>query len=172
VLPAPGRFILPSVLCRHILSEPFGRKEKQHMNQKLVVYFSATGTTRRAAKKVASQQDADLYEITPEVLYTGADLDWTNKKSRSTIEMADKDSRPKLAGQPADIASYSEIWLGFPIWWGVAPHIINTFLELYDFTGKTIHPFATSGGSGYGKSSESLKMSARGAEFEAGVMVR
>ena len=148
------------------------RKGEKKMSKKLVAFFSASGVTGQAAEKIAKQQGADLYEIEPEVPYSDADLDWTNKKSRSTIEMNDRTSRPELGGKTADIAAYDEIWIGFPIWWGVAPHIVNSFLEAYDFTGKTIHPFATSGGSGYGRSSDSLQESAPGATWEAGRMVR
>ena len=127
------------------------------MSKTLVAYFSASGTTAKVAEMLAKAANADIYEIKPAVLYTRADLDWMNKKSRSSVEMSDKSSRPKLADKSADIAGHDTILLGFPIWWYVAPTIINTFLESYDFSGKKIVLFATSGGSGFGKTVESLK---------------
>lgn len=127
------------------------------MSKTLVAYFSASGTTAKAAEALAKAANADIYEIKPAVPYTRADLDWTNKKSRSSVEMSDKSSRPELADKGADIAGYDTVLLGFPIWWYVAPTIINTFLESYDFSGKKIVLFATSGGSGFGKTVESLK---------------
>lgn len=125
----------------------------------LVAYFSASGVTARAAKTLAEAAGADLYEIKPKTPYTKADLNWMDKNARSSIEMKDPSSRPELADENADIASYDVIFLGFPIWWYVAPTIINTFLEAYDFSGKTIILFATSGGSGLGKTVEKLKPS-------------
>ncbi|HJC42939.1 MAG TPA: NAD(P)H-dependent oxidoreductase, partial [Candidatus Mediterraneibacter gallistercoris] len=121
------------------------------MSKTLVAYFSASGVTARVAKNLAGAADADLYEIRPAVPYTSADLNWMDKSSRSSVEMKDKSSRPELADTDADIASYDRIFVGFPIWWYTAPTIINTFLESYDFSGKTIILFATSGGSGLGK---------------------
>ena len=138
------------------------------MSKVLVAYFSASGTTAKAAKNLAEAAGADLYEIRPAVPYTRADLDWMNKKSRSSVEMNDKSFRPPLADKSADIAAYDTILLGFPIWWYVAPTIINTFLESYDFTGKTIILFATSGGSGFGKTAAGLKDSAPGAVIREG----
>ena len=124
----------------------------------LVTYFSASGVTRNAAKQLADIIGADLYEITPETLYTEADLDWTNKQSRSSVEMADKASRPAIkGGGKVDLANYDVIFVGFPIWWYTAPTIINTFIEANDFAGKTIVPFATSGGSNITKSCEDLQ---------------
>lgn len=124
----------------------------------LVTYFSASGVTRNAAKQLADIIGADLYEITPETLYTEADLDWTNKQSRSSVEMADKTSRPAIKdGGKVNLANYDVVFVGFPIWWYTAPTIINTFIEANDFTGKTIVPFATSGGSNITKSCEDLK---------------
>lgn len=119
--------------------------------KKLVVYFSCTGITKHVAEKIAKAAGADLFEIQPEVAYTKADLDWTDKKSRSTIEMQDPSSRPAIASKIQDMEAYETIFIGFPIWWYVAPTIINTFLESYDFAGKTIIPFCTSGGSAPGK---------------------
>lgn len=127
------------------------------MSKKLVAYFSASGVTAKAAGKLAKAADADLFEIKPVQPYTRADLDWMNKKSRSSIEMADKSSRPEIAEKVSNMADYDVIFVGFPIWWYVAPTIINTFLEQYDLSGKTIVLFATSGGSGFGKTVENLK---------------
>lgn len=138
------------------------------MSKTLVAYFSASGTTQRAADKLAKAAGADLYEIRPAVPYTRADLDWMDKKSRSTLEMKDPSFRPELADKDADIASYDRIFLGFPIWWYVAPTLINTFLESYDFTRKEIVLFATSGGSGFGKTVQALEPSCPGAVIKEG----
>jgi len=141
------------------------------MSKKLVAYFSASGVTKRAAEKIAAEEGADLYEIKPAEVYTNADLDWMDKQSRSTVEMKDESSRPELAAVDCNVADYDEIWVGFPIWWYTAPHIILTFLESYDFSGKTIHPFATSGGSGFGKTCDVLRKSAPGADVLPGKMI-
>lgn len=133
--------------------------EVQKMSKKLVAFFSASGVTANAAKILAEAAGADIYEIKPEVPYTKADLDWMDKSSRSTIEMQDKSSRPAIADKNADISAYDTIFVGFPIWWYIAPTIINTFLESYDFSGKTIILFATSGGSGFGKTVDNLSCS-------------
>lgn len=127
------------------------------MTKVLVAYFSASNVTAKAAKKVADILAADLFEIKPAVPYTKADLNWMNKKSRSSVEMADKSSRPEIAEKIENMADYDTIILGFPIWWYVAPTIINTFLEQYDFAGKKIVLFATSGGSGFGNTLAGLK---------------
>lgn len=127
------------------------------MSRKLVAYFSATGTTRRAAEGLAAALDAELYEILPETPYTAADLDWRNQNSRSSIEMRDRSSRPALADSNVDIGDFDVIFVGFPIWWYVAPTIINAFLESHDFSGKRIVLFATSGGSGFGDTLAGLK---------------
>ena len=134
----------------------------------LVAYFSASGTTAKAAKVLAKAADADLYEIKPAIPYTRADLNWMDKGSLSSVEMSDKHSRPALADTDAPIAGHDVIFLGFPIWWYVVPTIVNTFLESYDFTGKTIILFATSGGSGLGKSAVSLRASVPGARIVDG----
>lgn len=134
----------------------------------LVAYFSATGITAKAAKALASAVDANLYEIKPAVPYSSADLNWMDKSSRSSVEMKDPHSRPALADTDAPVADYDVIFLGFPVWWYVAPTILNTFLEAYDFTGKTIVLFATSGGSGLGKSAAGLQSSAPGAKIMDG----
>ena len=127
------------------------------MSKKLVAYFSASGVTESVAKMLAEAAGADLDEIKPKVPYTKADLNWMDKNARSTVEMNDKSSRPALADDDAKVADYDVVFLGFPIWWYVAPTIINTFLEKYDFAGKTIILFATSGSSGFGKTLENLK---------------
>lgn len=129
------------------------------MEKTLVAYFSASGTTARAAKELAQAAGADLYEIKPAVPYTKDDLNWMDKQSRSSVEMADKSSRPAIADRDAEISQYDTIFLGFPIWWYVAPTIVNSFLESYDFSGKRIILFATSGGSGFGKTVAGLKSS-------------
>ena len=145
-------------------------KEEFDMNQALVAYFSATGTTETAAKALAAAAGAELYAIRPAVPYTNADLNWMDKGSRSSVEMRDKHSRPALADSDAPVARCDVIFLGFPIWWYVASTIINTFLERYDFSGKTIVLFATSGGSGLGKSAAGLRDSAPGAKIVDGRM--
>lgn len=127
------------------------------MSQKLVVYFSASGKTRKKAEVLADTIGADIYEIVPEKLYSKADLIWLNPISRSSIEMRDKSSRPAIKDNPLDIAAYDVIYLGFPIWWYIAPTIVNTFLEKYDFANKKIILFATSGSSGFGDTVKYLK---------------
>ena len=129
------------------------------MSKKLVAYFSASGVTAAVADRLAKAAGADIYEIKPETPYTAADLDWTNKSSRSSVEMSNKSLRPAISGAPCSTNQYDVIFLGFPIWWYVAPTIINTFLESHDFSGKTIVLFATSGGSGFGKTVSELKCS-------------
>lgn len=135
------------------------------MSRKLVAYFSASGVTAKVAEKLSEAIGADLYAIEPEVPYTKADLDWMDKKSRSTIEMNNLASRPAIAGKRDNMNDYDTVFVGFPIWWYVAPTIINTFLESYDLTGKTIIPFATSGGSDMGKTNEKLLPSCKGAKL-------
>lgn len=135
------------------------------MSRKLVAYFSASGVTAKVAERLSEAIGADLYAIEPEVPYTKADLDWVDKKSRSTIEMNNPASRPAIAGKRDNMNDYDTVFVGFPIWWYVAPTIINTFLESYDLTGKTIIPFATSGGSDMGKTNEKLLPSCKGAKL-------
>ena len=130
------------------------------MSNKLVAYFSASGATAEVAKKLAEAAGADLYEIKPAVPYTSADLNWNNSRSRSSVEMREKSSRPEIADKSAKVEGHDVIFLGFPIWWYVAPTIVNTFLEAYDFAGKKIILFATSGGSGFGKAVAGLQPSA------------
>ena len=140
-------------------------KMNNNGNKTLVAYFSATGTTMEAATKLAKAIHADLHEIVPEAPYTSADLNWNNKNSRSSVEMADKSSRPAIANRVENMAQYDTVYVGFPIWWYIAPTIINTFLEQYDMTGKTIVPFFTSGGSGAGETLKYLKPSAPDANW-------
>lgn len=138
------------------------------MSRKLVAYFSASGVTAKVAETLAEAIGADIFEIEPKVPYTKADLDWTNRQSRSSIEMNDPASRPAIAGVRDNMADYDTLFVGFPIWWYVAPTIINTFLESHDLTGKTIIPFATSGGSGMDKTNEKLLPSCAGAKLIEG----
>ncbi len=134
-----------------------GAQNSQSMNKILVAYFSATGTTERAAEKVASATGGELYEITPAKAYTSADLNWNDKQSRSTKEMNDPKSRPAMKGSKDNIADYDVVFIGYPIWWDLAPRIINTFIESHNLQGKTVIPFATSGGSSITGSAAALK---------------
>ncbi len=127
------------------------------MCRKLVAYFSASGVTRAAAKALAEAAGADLYEIKPELPYSDADLNWRDNNSRSTIEFNNPSSRPPIANSVDNMDEYDAVFVGFPIWWYIAPRIIETFLESYDFSGKTVVPFATSGSSGMGKTDEVLR---------------
>lgn len=129
------------------------------MAKKLVTYFSASGRTKKVAQKLAELAGADIYEIKPLVPYTKKDLNWLNRKSRSSVEMSDKSSRPEIVDDEAPIKDADVIYVGFPIWWYVAPTIVNTFLEKYDFSGKKIVLFATSGSSGWGETAAALKVS-------------
>lgn len=138
------------------------------MKKALVTYFSATGNTAKAAKTLAEAAGADIYEIKPAVPYTKEDLNWQDKQSRSSTEMSDKSSRPKLADKDANIADYDVVFVGFPVWWYIAPTIINSFLESYNFCGKKIVLFATSGSSGFGRAVEFLEPSAPGATIIEG----
>jgi flavodoxin len=151
-----------------LLATPGHAQTTQDMNnnsKKLVAYFSATGTTMEAAARLARVAHADLHEIVPEVPYTPADLNWRDKSSRSSVEMQDKSSRPAIASKVQHMEQYDTVFVGYPIWWYVAPTIINTFLEMYDFSGKTVIPFFTSGGSGAGETMRYLKPSAPGAHW-------
>ena len=143
-------------------------KEVNEMSKILVVYFSASGVTKKVAEKLAFVANADIHEIKPIVPYTKADLNWMDKKSRSSVEMNDKTFRPEIVKEDLNLSSYDTILLGFPIWWYVAPTIINTFLENYDLSGKRIVLFATSGGSGFGNTIKELKPSAADAEIVEG----
>lgn len=141
------------------------------MSKKLVAYFSASGTTKEAAERLAKAAGADLFEIKPAIPYTSADLNWMDKESRSSVEMNDPDSRPEIAETMPNMADYDTVFIGFPIWWYVAPHIIHTFLESCDFSGKTLVPFATSGGSGMGKTVDELRKLCPNADWKAGKLV-
>ena len=141
------------------------------MSKVLVTYFSASGVTAKTANKLAKEVDGDLFEIEPKEKYTSADLNWMDKKSRSSVEMNDKKFRPEIVKADIDMSAYDTVILGFPIWWYVAPTIVNTFLESYDFTGKKIVLFATSGGSGFGNTVKELKPSAPGAEIVEGKLL-
>ena len=138
------------------------------MSKKLVAYSSASGVTKRYAEKLANVTGADLFEIKPSVPYTSADLNWQNSNSRSSVEMKNPDSRPEIAEKLSDMDSYDTVFVGFPIWWYVAPTIIDTFLESYDFSGKTVIPFATSGGSGMGKTADVLRIICPAADIKDG----
>ena len=138
------------------------------MSKILVAYFSASGVTKKVAEKLAALVNADIHEIKPKVPYTKADLNWMDKKSRSSVEMNDKTFRPEIVKEDLNLSSYDTILLGFPIWWYVAPTIINTFLENYDFSGKRIVLFATSCGSGFGNTIKELKPSVADAEIVEG----
>jgi flavodoxin len=131
--------------------------KENNMKKTLVAYFSATGNTKAAAERLAKETNADLYEIAPEQPYTAADLDWTNKQSRSSLEMKDKSSRPAIKGSCANIADYDTVWIGFPVWWYTAPTIVNTFIEAHDLSSKVLNVFATSGGSDVKGSATDLK---------------
>ena len=138
------------------------------MKKTLVAYFSASGVTAKVAEKLAGSIGADLFEIVPEKLYTKADLDWMDKKSRSTVEMNDRASRPAISSKVENMAAYDVVFVGFPVWWYREPSIIDTFIEAYDFSGKTVVPFATSGGSGLGDSAKNLQELASGAAVKEG----
>ena len=138
------------------------------MKKTLVVYFSASGVTAALAERLAAAIGADLFEIKPEEPYTAADLDWRDKQSRSSVEMNDRSARPAVAASVEDMASYETVFVGFPIWWYREPSIIDTFMESYDFSGKTVVPFATSGSSGIGDSPANIQALAPGAEVAPG----
>lgn len=138
------------------------------MTKVLVAYFSASGVTKKLAGKLAEATGGDLFEIVPEEIYTKEDLNWMNPKSRSSVEMKDRSCRPAIALKVEDMASYDAVFIGFPVWWYREPSIIDTFAESYDFTGKTIIPFATSGSSGIGPSGENIAALAKGAKVTSG----
>ena len=138
------------------------------MRRALVAYFSASGATKRVAQRLAGGIGADLHEIAPKIPYTRGDLNWQDRHSRSSVEMNDRSARPEIASRVQDMARYDVVFVGFPVWWYREPSIIDTFMELYDFTGKTVIPFATSGGSQIGESGKNLQALARGARVEAG----
>ena len=141
------------------------------MSKKLVAYFSPTGTTAKAAQVLAQAAGADIFEIKPQTPYKRSDLNWMDKHSRSTVEMSDENARPAIA-ETCDVSGYDVIFVGFPIWWYVAPRIVNTFLESCDLSGKIVVPFATSGGSGMGQTNAKLAPSCRGAKLLEGKVLR
>ena len=151
--------ILLSIVA--VLTACAQNKDKQNMSNNsskaLIAYFSATGTTAKAARSIADITGGELFEIEPQDSYTDADLDWNNRQSRSSLEMNNPQARPALKGTKADMAAYDVIFIGYPIWWDLAPHIINTFIESHDLKGKTLVPFATSGGSGISNSVRKLR---------------
>ena len=138
------------------------------MSKTLVAYFSASGVTAGIANEIAEAVGADIYEIRPKDAYTPADLNWMDKQSRSSVEMNDPDCRPAIAEPVSGMEDYSTVFLGFPVWWYIEPRIVDTFIESYDFSGKTIIPFATSGGSGIGKAENSLKAHCSAANWGKG----
>ena len=162
------KYILRSIWTKSL--KIFG--EDKDMSKILVAYFSASGTTARLAKNIADTLGGDLFAIEPAEPYTAADLNWNNSSSRSSVEMNDRSSRVAIARKVENMADYDTIVIGYPIWWGVAPHIINSFLESYDLTGKTVIPFATSGGSGIGTPENYLAPSAKGATLRGGELLR
>ena len=137
----------------------------------LIAYFSASGVTARVAKEMANAIGADLYEIQPTEPYTSADLDWMERKSRSTVEMNDPACRPAIGSPVEHMEQYDTVFVGFPIWWYVEPRIVDTFLESYDFSGKTLIPFATSGGSGISKAEKSLQAHCPKADWKKGQLL-
>ena len=143
--------------CAQNKTENKSNQKGNNMNKTLAAYFSATGTTKAAAQRLAKEKNADLFEIAPEVPYTAADLDWRDKGSRSTLEMKDRSSRPAIKGRCENIADYDTVWIGFPVWWYTAPTIVNTFIEAHDLGGKVLNVFATSGGSNVTGSAADLK---------------
>lgn len=145
-----------------------GAANKNDESKILVAYFSATNVTKGVAKTIAESLSADIYEITPEKPYSSADLNYRNDKSRSTIEMKNRSSRPAISGSVKNMEQYDVVFIGYPIWWGEAPRILSTFVENYDFSGKTIVPFCTSGGSGVGSSATNLKALAKGGNWLSG----
>ena len=152
-------------------SKKENNKENSEMKKTLVAYFSASGTTKAVAQQLAEVVGADLHEIKPEQPYTDADLDWNDKQSRSTIEMNDKNSRPAITAKLQNMSDYEVVYVGFPIWWYTCPTIINTFMEAYDFSGKTVIPFATSGGSSIKKACADLKASYPNVDWKEGKLL-
>ncbi len=143
--------------CAQQKQENMNKGQSSH--KVLIAYFSATGTTARAAEKIANVTGGELYAIVPAQPYTNADLDWNDKQSRSSVEMNDTNARPAIKGRKENIADYDVVFIGYPIWWDLAPRIINTFIESHDLNGKTVIPFATSGGSTLAGSAATLKKS-------------
>ena len=148
-----------------------GEKNMQTESKPLVVYFSATGTTAKAARTIADVTGGTLYEIVPQQAYTSDDLDWNDRQSRSSVEMNNPQARPALKDTKLDVATYDVVFIGYPIWWNQAPRIINTFIESYNLKGKTLVPFATSGGSGISNSVRELKRTYPNLEWQDGKLL-
>ena len=167
------KLLLLAMLCVLAASACSQNVEKKTMEKKkvLVVYFSATGTTRQVAKQIAKIADADICEIIPTKPYSSADLDWTNKQSRSSLEMSDSTARPKIKAVAVDVSQYDYVFLGYPIWWDLAPRAVNTFIETTNLAGKTVIPFATSGGSSIGNSVAVLKQSYPNIKWQTGKLL-
>ena len=167
------KYLLLAVLTIVAASACSQNTEKKTREKKkvLVVYFSATGTTRQVAKQIAKIADADICEIIPTKPYSSADLDWTNKQSRSSLEMSDSTARPKIKAVAVDVSQYDYVFLGYPIWWNLAPRAVNTFIETTNLAGKTVIPFATSGGSSIGNSVAVLKQSYPNIKWQSGKLL-
>ena len=167
------KYLLLAVLCVLAASACSQNTEKKTMEKKkvLVVYFSATGTTRQVAKQIAKIADADICEIIPTKPYSSADLDWTNKQSRSSVEMNDLKARPAIKPFSVDMSKYDFVFLGYPIWWDLAPRTVNSFIETTNLAGKTVIPFATSGGSSIGNSVAVLKQSYPNIKWQSGKLL-
>lgn len=154
--------------CFATYAQDKGEKDMLTENKPLVAYFSTTGTTAKAARIIADVTGGTLYKITPAQAYTSADLDWNDRRSRSSVEMNDPQSRPEMNDMEIDMAAYNVVFIGYPIWWNLAPRIINTFIEGHDLTGKKLVPFATSGGSGISNSVRELKRAYPGLKWQDG----
>ena len=167
------KFLLLAVLGVLAASACSQNKSQNIMEKKkvLVVYFSATGTTSQVGKQIAKIADADICEISPLTPYSDADLDWTNKQSRSSLEMSDSTARPKIKAVAVDVSQYDYVFLGYPIWWNLAPRAVNTFIETTNLAGKTVIPFATSGGSSIGNSVAVLKQSYPNIKWQSGKLL-
>ena len=161
-------FIMAALLAICLSACSQSKKPEQKSMKTLVAYFSATGVTKGAAQQLAQAAGGTLYEIQPEQPYTDADLDWRDKQSRSTLEMQDKSSRPAITAKLQNMADYDVVFVGFPIWWYTCPTIINTFMESYDFKGKTVIPFATSGGSSIKKACDDLRVAYPAVNWQEG----
>ena len=158
-------------MCFAACAQNKGEKSMQTESKPLVVYFSATGTTAKAARTIAEVTGGTLYEIVPQQAYTSDDLNWNDKQSRSSVEMNNPQARPALKDTKLDIAAHDVIFIGYPIWWGQAPRIINTFIESHDLKGKTLVPFATSGGSGISNSVKELRKAYPDLEWQDGKLL-
>ena len=167
------KYLLLAVLTIFAASACSQNKSQNLMKKKkvLVVYFSATGTTRQVAKQIAKIADADIFEITPAKPYSSADLDWTNKQSRSSVEMNNPKVRPEIKAVSVDVSKYDFVFLGYPIWWDLAPRTVNTFIETADLAGKTVIPFATSGSSTIANSVAELRKSYPNIKWQAGKLL-